>query len=218
MHVTESTPAGWYADPENPGQQRYWDGNTWTDNFAPGASSPVPAAAAVKKPLYKRPWFVVLAVLIGIGVIAILFGGSPSETPKSSPSASESTSEPAGAEAEPAVAEPEPEPEPEPAPEPAQPELTMGQKQAVGKGEDYLSFAAFSRKGLIDQLIFEGFSEADATFAVDYIAPDWKEQAAKKAQDYIDMTSFSRQGLIDQLVFEGFSQAEAEYGVTAVGY
>ena len=216
MQVTEPTPAGWYPDPENSGQQRYWDGNAWTENFAPGGASPAPAATAAKKPIYQRIWFIVVAVLIGLGVISSLIGGSPSEAPESSPSANESTPQPAETEAEPAVAEPEP--EPEPVVEPAEPALTMGQKQAVGKGEDYLSFAAFSRKGLIDQLVFEGFSEADAIFAVDYIAPDWNEQAAKKAQDYIDMTSFSRQGLIDQLVFEGFSQAEAEYGVTAVGF
>ncbi|MFI5696635.1 RDD family protein [Kribbella sp. NPDC051586] len=26
-----SSPAGWYDDPEDPTQQRYWDGSTWTD-------------------------------------------------------------------------------------------------------------------------------------------------------------------------------------------
>jgi uncharacterized RDD family membrane protein YckC len=26
-----SSPAGWYDDPADPTQQRYWDGNTWTD-------------------------------------------------------------------------------------------------------------------------------------------------------------------------------------------
>lgn len=211
--VSESTPAGWYPDPESSGQQRYWDGNAWTENYAPGGASPAPTAVTAKKPLYKRTWFIVIAVLIGIGVIGNLLGGSPSETPESSSSVTESASEPA--ETEPVS---DPDPEPEPVAEPAQPELTMGQKQAVGKGEDYLSFAAFSRKGLIGQLVYEGFVEADATFAVDYIAPDWNEQAAKKAQDYIDMSSFSRQGLIDQLVFEGFTQSEAEYGVKAVGY
>lgn len=29
-----SPPAGWYADPQGPGQQRWWDGNGWTDHRA----------------------------------------------------------------------------------------------------------------------------------------------------------------------------------------
>lgn len=216
--MTEPTPAGWYPDPENSGQQRYWDGNAWTEQFAPGNAPSAPTPSATKKPLYKSTWFIVVAALIGLGVIINLLGGSPAETPESSPTPTESSSQATESDTEPVAAEPEPEPEPEPTVEPAEPDLTMGQKQAVGKAEDYLSFAAFSRQGLIDQLVFEGFSEADAAFAVDYIAPDWNEQAAKKAQEYIDMTSFSRQGLIEQLVFEGFTQPQAEYGVTAVGY
>lgn len=32
-------PAGWYPDPQAPGQQRYWDGNAWTDHTAPGPGS-----------------------------------------------------------------------------------------------------------------------------------------------------------------------------------
>jgi hypothetical protein len=33
-----ATPAGWYPDPQGSGQQRYWDGTTWTDHTAPGGS------------------------------------------------------------------------------------------------------------------------------------------------------------------------------------
>ncbi|MGB3373679.1 MAG: DUF2510 domain-containing protein, partial [Microbacterium sp.] len=29
-----STPAGWYDD--GSGRQRWWDGQQWTENFAPG--------------------------------------------------------------------------------------------------------------------------------------------------------------------------------------
>lgn len=28
-------PADWYADPEDPSRQRYWDGQTWTNHFHP---------------------------------------------------------------------------------------------------------------------------------------------------------------------------------------
>jgi hypothetical protein len=27
-------PAGWYADPNRPGGQRYWDGTAWTEHIA----------------------------------------------------------------------------------------------------------------------------------------------------------------------------------------
>ena len=98
------------------------------------------------------------------------------------------------------------------------PALTLSQENAIDKAQSYLDFSAFSRQGLIDQLVFEDFAVEDATFAVDTIAVDWNEQAAKKAQSYLDFSSFSRQGLIDQLTFEGFSAEQAEYGVTRVGF
>ena len=85
------------------------------------------------------------------------------------------------------------------------------------KAADYLSFAAFSRQGLIDQLKYEGFSEADATYGADAVGANWNEQAALKAQEYLDLTAFSRTGLIEQLEFEGFTLAEATYGANAVG-
>jgi hypothetical protein len=38
-----SPPAGWYDDPENHGQQRYWDGASWA---APVAATPPPPGSA----------------------------------------------------------------------------------------------------------------------------------------------------------------------------
>lgn len=95
---------------------------------------------------------------------------------------------------------------------------TIGQQNAIKSAQSYLSFSAFSRKGLIGQLEFEGYSNSDATYAVDSLNVNWNEQAAKSAAQYLEFSSFSRQGLIDQLVFEGYSTSEAEFGVNAVGY
>lgn len=91
-------------------------------------------------------------------------------------------------------------------------DMSTSQRNAVAKGRDYLSYAAFSRKGLIDQLAFEGFSTSDATFAVDYTSPDWTDQAVRKAAEYMVYDSFSRQSLLDQLLFEGFTQTQAAAG------
>ena len=95
--------------------------------------------------------------------------------------------------------------------------LTMGQSNAVSKALDYIDYSSFSKKGLIGQLEFEGFSTADSEFAVNYIDVDWFEQAALKAAEYLDYSSFSRKGLIDQLLFEGFTREEAVYGVDQTG-
>ena len=95
--------------------------------------------------------------------------------------------------------------------------ITAGQKNAVRAAKDYLAYTAFSRQGLIEQLEFENYSTEVATFAVDYVAPEWNMQAAKAAQDYLDYTAFSRQGLIDQLMFEGYTSAQAQYGVDQTG-
>lgn len=90
--------------------------------------------------------------------------------------------------------------------------LTSAQENAIRKAKDYLRFTAFSREGLIDQLVFERFSRKVATFAVDHIRVSWRNQAYKKAQSYLDLTAFSLEGLIDQLEFDGFTHSQAVYG------
>ncbi|HEX2850250.1 MAG TPA: Ltp family lipoprotein [Acidimicrobiales bacterium] len=97
------------------------------------------------------------------------------------------------------------------------PSLTVSQKNAQRKAQSYLQMTSFSRKGLIEQLMFEGFASDDATFGVDSLNVDWNTQAAKKAKSYLEMSSFSRSSLIEQLEFEGFSPDQAEYGVGTTG-
>ena len=100
---------------------------------------------------------------------------------------------------------------------------TISQENARLSAENYLDTGAFSRTGLISQLSSEfgdGFSKADAIYAVDHIDVDWNEQAAKSAKNYLDINAFSRKGLIEQLSSEygdGFTHAQAVYGVNQTG-
>jgi len=122
--------------------------------------------------------------------------------------------------AQPEVPDEEPtpdEPTPEPPPPPPAATETASQRNAVRAAEGYIRIMAFSRSGLIEQLEFEGYSNADAIHAVDSIGANWNEQAARKAQSYLDIMPFSRSGLIDQLVFDGFTREQATHGVNAVG-
>jgi colicin import membrane protein len=96
-------------------------------------------------------------------------------------------------------------------------QFTRAEENAIRSAESYLSFSAFSRSGLIVQLEYEGFTNADATLAVGYLDVDWNQQAALSAEQYLDFSSFSRSGLIDQLLYEGFTQNQATYGVDTTG-
>lgn len=94
---------------------------------------------------------------------------------------------------------------------------TISQQNALRHAGQYLDSMAFSRSGLIDQLIYEEYSVEDATWAVDRVTVDWNEQAARHAKQYLDSMAFSRQGLLDQLLYEGYTPEQAEYGVSKTG-
>ena len=100
----------------------------------------------------------------------------------------------------------------------AQRAAAIGQQNALKKANSYLKYSSFSYTGLIKQLEFEGFSNADSIYAVDHCGADWNAQAAKKAESYMKYSSFSRDGLIKQLLFEGFTQEQSEFGAASVGY
>lgn len=55
---------------------------------------------------------------------------------------------------------------------------------SLSAANNYLSFTAFSKTGLFDQLKFEGYTDSEAKYAVENCGADWKEQAVKAAQSY----------------------------------
>ena len=95
---------------------------------------------------------------------------------------------------------------------------TMGEKNALAQAKKYLNYTAFSRSGLIEQLKYEGYSQSEATYAVNNCGADWNEQAARKAKQYLAYKPFSRSGHIEQLEYEGFTHSQAIYGVSQNGY
>jgi len=137
-------------------------------------------------------------IAVGAALIAALTTACVIEEPNNTPQDVQTTSDQEGASSD-------------------RPKETAGQANARAKGEEYLSISAFSRKGLIKQLKFEGFSQKDAKYGAEAQNANWKEQAALKAKEYLDMSAFSRQGLIRQLMFEGFTRKQAEYGVSKTG-
>jgi hypothetical protein len=154
----------------------------------------------------KAQWVIAAAVVLGVlGIVGSLAGTSDE------PTTAAPTTETTETVTETITTETPEAPAPEP--EPAQSFGTAGQENALESAESYLNTSAFSRKGLIEQLEYEGYSRADATWAVDNVAVNWNEQAALSAQAYLRTSSFSRSGLVDQLIYEGFSRAQAEHGV-----
>jgi hypothetical protein len=95
---------------------------------------------------------------------------------------------------------------------------SMLAQQAVEVAQHYLENSPFSREQLINQLKYEGYSDADAEWAADNCGADWNEQAALKAQSYIDNGLVTtHDDMISQLTFDGFTADEAAYGAAAVG-
>lgn len=102
-------------------------------------------------------------------------------------------------------------------PKEQEPVETVGQQQAVMSAQAYVDTLGFSKDGLIEQLKFEKFSQADAEYAAENVNADWNAEAVESAEGYMDLGGFSRASLIDQLIFEQFTPEQAEYAVGKVG-
>ena len=96
MSTPTVTPAGWYTDPESPGQQRYWDGQAWTDQHAALTSGQGFAPPFVEKPKPRHrllKWggaIVVIGMVIAIAT-AMSGGSSTSTTPNGGTTAGNGT-------------------------------------------------------------------------------------------------------------------------------
>lgn len=77
---------------------------------------------------------------------------------------------------------------------------------------------AHSRKSVIDQLMRDGFSLDEATYAADNVTVNWNTQALKSARGWLGIDgTWTRSQMVGQLKLDGFTQSQATYAVDALG-
>ena len=192
--------------------------------------APVPTAPRpqLKKPFYKRWWFI---AIVSIVVIAAIGQALEEGKTSSSKSASQSQSAP-GAEAAPqtqsapeANAAPQTQSAPEtaapaavPTPE-AEPKVPREYQNALESAKSYSNVMHMSKKGIYNQLISpyaDKFPAEAAQYAVDNLQADYNANALAKAKEYQETMHMSSQAIRDQLTSEygeKFTTGEADYAI-----
>lgn len=195
------TPAGWY--PQSDGQQRYWDGERWTEHFAPGAQQETPALGpetpAASAERSRQPTADPAAgagpvgfvkrhkVLSGIaggvllfGMIGALAGGGDEPTTIAAVVKTQAPSD-------------SPAPSSSPSSSPAETPEEVAQTPTPTKTKEAEPSQA---------------AEPDGTAA--------QMNALRSAEDYLSFKGFSKTGLTDQLSSEygeGYEKADAKWAV-----
>lgn len=201
-----STPAGWY--PQEDGRQRYWDGERWTEHFAPGVGSSANVPPEMSQPAFASPqaptgqvppfgaagsgqsvagarqWFKKKRFMIPAGIVALLVVGSALGGGGDTPEVTEAaTPAPSTSAILPSASAPSAAAKPSAAsvaPEPSTPAPTK--TPAPAKPE--LSTA--------------------------------QKNAVRSAENYLSFAGFSQKGLIKQLDFEGYSTTDSQAAISTM--
>ena len=72
-----SAPAGWYPQPD--GRQRYWDGELWTEHFAPGVQ-PVTTAVTQKNWFLRHKAITAMGAVLLVGMFSSIANGSDTKS------------------------------------------------------------------------------------------------------------------------------------------
>ena len=177
--------------------------------IATSAKSCPGCGAKNKKPIYKRVWFWVIAIIIVIGAT----GGSGTDDSKEINSGNiESEQEVSQNNSKNTTAENKSENK-------VENNIPTEYKSALRKAKLYADTMNMSKTGIYDQLTSEygeKFTVEAAQYAIDNITVDWKENALKKAKSYQETMSMSPAAIYDQLTSEygeKFTAEEAQYAI-----
>lgn len=94
---------------------------------------------------------------------------------------------------------------------------TENQQKALDKANEYVDTLPLSRKGLIKQLEYDGYTTDVATYAADNCSANWNKEAKEMAEQYMDSTTYTYKDMVQQLETEGFTKEQAKFGAKAVG-
>ena len=177
--------------------------------IATSAKSCPGCGAKNKKPIYKRVWFWIIAIIIVIGAT----GGSGTDDSKEINSGNiESEQEVSQNNSENTTAKNKSENK-------VEDNIPTEYKSALRKAKIYADTINMSKAGIYDQLTSEygeKFTVEAAQYAIDNITVDWKENALKKAKSYKETMSMSPAAIYDQLTSEygeKFTAEEAQYAI-----
>lgn len=163
-----------------------------------------------KKPIYKRVWFWILAIVVIAIFSSAMSGGSDKSSSKSSNSTqSTKATDDESSSSEETVSSSSSE----------KPKVSAEFTSALTKATQYANMMNMSKAGIYDQLTSdagEQFPADAAQYAVDNVKADWNKNALEKAKQYQSKMSMSAEAIRDQLTSEAgekFTQDEANYAI-----
>ena len=187
--------------------------STPAPTWAPAPTAPRPQ---LKKPFYKRWWFIAIVSIVVIAAIGQALEEGKTSSSKSasqSQNAPEAKAAPQAQSASEAAA-----PAATPTPE-AEPKVPREYENALESAKSYSDVMHMSKKGIYDQLISpyaDKFSAEAAQYAVDNLQADYNANALAKAKEYQETMHMSSQAIRDQLTSEHgekFTASEADYAI-----
>ena len=155
-----------------------------------------------KKPIYKRVWFWVVAIIIVLGASDGSDSGKIEPVQEVSQNSSDNS-----------VAENKPKDTVQ-----TENKVPSEYKSALKKAKIYSDTSYMSKAALYRQLTSEfgeKFTSEAAQYAIDNVEADWKENALKKAKLYQDVAMMSSSDIYDQLISEAerYTPEEAQYAI-----
>ena len=175
--------------------------------IASNAKSCPECGAKNKKPVYKRPWFIIVAFLVIVGAMG---DSGDKDSTMIETSSTEIVHKDNQNKDEQEVVE---------VTDKVQEDVPTEYKSALKQAKTYSKVMHMSKAGIYDQLTSEyggQFTEEAAQYAIDNVEADWKKNALESAKTYQDMMAMSPSAIYDQLVSEyggQFTKEEAQYAI-----